>query len=367
MRAEADQVKIAGITALSETPKRKKRFMNILLTNDDGIFGLGLAALYRVLSRQGKVWVVAPATEQSGVSQALTFRTPISVKDVFVNGKRWGWGVEGTPADCVKTGVNVICPEKPDMVVSGINWGQNCGTNIRYSGTLGAAFEGAMFHIPSFAVSIHDDVLPQFDRAAEIAGRLIEQIFAQIQNEKGKLDGCGNPIPQVFNINISREAVKQENPEIEVCPMDTTPYATQMNRQSDSFGRSCYWLVPNPRARRPECATDMNGLGQGKVVVTPLLLDMTYHERMEKVRSWKLCAKNISSDSNSKAALVNSEKPSELSKPSALLKSSASASPELSGASTSHEASQNLVSNDSATSETFAHVPNVNMRTPKSN
>ncbi|MBE6429096.1 MAG: 5'/3'-nucleotidase SurE [Planctomycetaceae bacterium] len=267
--------------------------MNILLTNDDGIFGLGLAALYRALSRLGKVWVVAPAVEQSGVSQALTFRTPILVKDVFVNGKRWGWGVEGTPADCVKTGINVICPEKPDMVVSGINWGQNCGTNILYSGTLGAAFEGAIYHIPSFAVSIHDDPLPQFDRAAGIACRLIEQIFAKIQNEKGELDACGNPIPQVFNINISRDAVKQEEPEIEVCPMDTTPYATQMTGHRDTFGRSYYWLVPNPRERRPECSTDMNGLGAGKVTVTPLRLDMTYLERLEKVRSWNLNAKGF--------------------------------------------------------------------------
>jgi len=262
--------------------------MNILLTNDDGILGLGLAALYRALTRLGKVWVVAPASEQSGVAQSLTFRTPLLVKDVFVGGERWGWGVEGTPADCVKVGVNVICPEKPDLVVSGINWGQNCGTNILYSGTLGAAFEGGIYHIPSFAVSIQDDPLPNFDRAANLAVGIIEQIYARIQEEPKRLDPCGNPDAQIFNINISREAVKQEKPEVVVTPMDTTPYCTGMVACGDTFGRSYYWLTPNPRDHHPTCSTDMNELGAGKIVVTPLRLDVTYTERLSTMREWNL-------------------------------------------------------------------------------
>ncbi|MBE6425173.1 MAG: 5'/3'-nucleotidase SurE [Planctomycetaceae bacterium] len=264
--------------------------MNILLTNDDGIFALGIAAMAKALSKLGTVYVAAPASEQSGVSQALTFRHPLLVKDVFVHGQRWGWAVEGTPADCVKVGVNFLCPEKPDIVVSGINWGQNCGTNILYSGTLGAIFEAGMYHIPGFGVSIQDDELPEFDRAADIACQIIEKICVKLREQGSRLDGCGNPEPQLFNINVSREAVKMETPEIVVCPMDTTPYATEMDGHSDAFGRACCWLVPNGRSRRPECMTDMNGIGAGKVTVTPLRLDMTYLERLEEVGSWELTA-----------------------------------------------------------------------------
>lgn len=264
--------------------------MEILLTNDDGVFSPGLAALFKALTRLGKVYVVAPAAEQSGVSQSLTFRHPILVKDVFVQDQRWGWGVEGTPADCVKVGVNVVCPRKPDVVVSGINWGQNCGTNILYSGTLGAAFEGSIYHIPSFAVSTQDDERPNFERAAELACQLIGQILQKIQAEPLKLDGCGNPEPQIFNINISREALRKERPEVEVCPMDSTPYATEMSGATDTFGRAYYWLVPNSRDHRPDCPTDMNGMGAGKITVTPLRLDLTYAERLRTMRDWDLSA-----------------------------------------------------------------------------
>lgn len=277
------------------TFERGPQMKNILLTNDDGIFSPGLAALYRELTRLGKVWVVAPAAEQSGVAQSVTFRIPLLVKDVFVGGERWGWGVEGTPTDCVKVGVNVVCPEKPDLVVSGINWGQNCGTNILYSGTLGAAFEGGLYHIPSFAVSIQDDKAPNFDRAAALAVGIIEQIYAKIQEEPAASDPCGNPDARIFNINISREAVKEENPPIVIAPMDTTPYATGMAACSDTFGRMYYWLTPNPRDHRPDCPTDMNELGAGKIVITPLRLDVTYTEYMSTLRGWDLQAREASS------------------------------------------------------------------------
>ncbi len=264
--------------------------MRILLTNDDGIFGLGLAAMYKELSRLGTVYVIAPATEQSGVSQSVTFRIPILVKDVFVNEKRWGWGVEGTPADCVKVGMNVILDEKPDLVVSGINWGQNCGINIPYSGTLGAVFEAGMYHIPAFAVSIQDDSLPDFARAAELARGIIEQILPHISASEAasELDACGNPAPHLYNINVSREAVKRENPQVVLCPMDTTPYATKMEGCTDTFGRAYYWLVPNPRARRPEGTTDMNALGDGNVAVTPLQFDATNYTHLSEMKSWRL-------------------------------------------------------------------------------
>ncbi len=280
---------------------REIKMMNILLTNDDGIFGLGLAAMYKALRRLGTVYVVAPASEQSGVAQALTFRHPLLVKDVFIQGERWGWAVEGTPADCVKYGVNVACPVKPDLVVSGMNWGQNCGTNIMYSGTLGAALEGGLYHIPSVAVSIQDDDHPNFERAAKIAVGIIEQILAKIGNEELS-DLCGNPVPQVYNINFSRKALEAETPEIVVCPMDTTPYATELETHEGPYVKTCYWLKPTPRARKPEMMTDMNALGEGKIAVTPLRIDLTYTERLREMESWNLAVPTDSSCENGECA-----------------------------------------------------------------
>jgi 5'-nucleotidase len=120
----------------------------ILLTNDDGVYAPGLAALERQLRRLGELCVVAPATEQSGVGHSITYLTPLIVKEVFHGRRRWGWAVEGSPADCVKLGITELCPRRPDLIVSGINGGLNAGINVLYSGTVAAAIEGAFSELP---------------------------------------------------------------------------------------------------------------------------------------------------------------------------------------------------------------------------
>ena len=143
--------------------------MQILLTNDDGIYAPGLAAMERELCKLGEVCVVAPATEQSGVGPFDHFLSPLMVKEMFDGQRRRGWAVEGSPADCVKIGVFEFCPRRPDLVVSGINGGLNAGINVLYSGTVAAAIEGAFFGITSVAVSLEFDEQPQFDKAARLA------------------------------------------------------------------------------------------------------------------------------------------------------------------------------------------------------
>ena len=113
--------------------------MLALLTNDDGIFAPGLAAMERALSGLGEVVAVAPATEQSGVGHAITFLTPLTAKQVFDGARCRGWAVDGSPADAVKLGVTQFLPRRPDLVVSGINSGLNAGINVLYSGTVAAA------------------------------------------------------------------------------------------------------------------------------------------------------------------------------------------------------------------------------------
>ena len=152
--------------------------MQILLTNDDGIYAPGLAALEIELRKMGEVDVVAPATEQSGVSHSITFLSPLVCKEVFDGDRQRGWAVEGSPADCVKLGITELCPAAPDLVVSGINGGLNAGINVLYSGTVAAAIEGAFFGIESIAVSLEYDPHAQFEKAAVLARSVTRLVSA---------------------------------------------------------------------------------------------------------------------------------------------------------------------------------------------
>src|SRR4029079_3287228 len=133
----------------------------------------------RALEGLGDVYVVSPATEQSGVGHSITYLSPLVVKELFEGRQRRGWAVEGSPADCVKIGVFEFCPRKPDLVVSGINGGLNAGINVLYSGTVAAAIEGAFFGIDSVAVSLEFNEHAKYPRAARLARGVIEQILAK--------------------------------------------------------------------------------------------------------------------------------------------------------------------------------------------
>lgn len=256
--------------------------MKILLTNDDGIYAPGLAAMEFALRRLGDVYVIAPSKEQSGVSHSITFLTPLTVKKVFVDDRHWGWAVDGSPADCVKLGATQIMPAMPDLIVSGINGGLNAGVNILYSGTVGAAVEGSFFGITSFAVSLEYDENEPFNRAAEIASCVIEKVLKQ-ENAKG----------QLYNLNIPLAALKKETPEVKVVEMDTSPYWETFERRVDPFGRNYYWLTGRPDARQPkEVAstrnTDLQALSQGLISLTPLDYDWTKRSRTSVMESWDL-------------------------------------------------------------------------------
>jgi len=123
---------------------------NILITNDDGIYAEGLRALVEALAGLGTLSVVAPSHERSASAQSLTLRQPIFCEKV---GER-EWAVEGTPTDAMILALNKLLPEPPDLVISGINRGGNMGENVYYSGTVGAAMEATINHVPAFAISV---------------------------------------------------------------------------------------------------------------------------------------------------------------------------------------------------------------------
>jgi 5'-nucleotidase len=254
----------------------------ILLTNDDGIYAPGLAALQQELAQLGEVAVVAPATEQSGVGHMITYLTPLIVKEVFQNERlagggeeRWGWSVEGSPADCVKIGVAEFCSQRPDLVVSGINAGLNAGINVLYSGTVAAAIEGAFYGITSISVSLQYERHFQFQQAACLARQVIQQILSS----KG-------PEPQLYNVNIPTAALSG-SPQVRVVPMNVARYADRFERRQDPFGRPYYWLSGGRPPALGEHETDISAIAQGMITITPLDFNMTKRTVLTEMEGWR--------------------------------------------------------------------------------
>jgi 5'-nucleotidase len=250
--------------------------VQILLTNDDGIYAPGLQAMERELRALGEVTVVAPATEQSGVGHSITFLSPLVVKEVYEGETRRGWAVEGSPADSVKLGVFEFCPRRPDLVVSGINGGLNAGINVLYSGTVAAAIEGAFFGITSIAVSLEYNEHANFAKAARLARRVIQQILAN----KG-------PEPQLLNLNIPASAL--DHPKgIRVVPMGVARYGEEFEKRTDPRGRSYYWATGEPPPPPAGVETDLSALYKGYLTLTPLDFDLTKRPLLQTMQQWSL-------------------------------------------------------------------------------
>ncbi len=260
--------------------------MQVLLINDDGIYAPGLAAMQRELCELGEVCVVAPATEQSGVGHSITYLTPLIVKEVWEGNRRWGWAVEGSPADCVRIAISELCPRRPDLVVSGVNSGLNAGINVLYSGTVAAAIEGAFFGVTSVAVSLEFDEHARFDKAAGIARAIIEQILEQRQ--------IG---PQLYNVNIPTAALTG-NAAVRTVPMDVAHYGERFERRVDPWGRPYYWATGEPPPRLGQQETDLTALKRGFITVTPLDYNMTKRAVLADMQGWDFRLEAIGTASN---------------------------------------------------------------------
>lgn len=250
--------------------------MHILLTNDDGIYAPGLRAIERELSQLGDVTVVAPATEQSGVGHSITFLTPLIVQEIYDGPRHRGWAVEGSPADCVKIGIFEFCPQRPDLIVSGVNNGLNAGINVLYSGTVAAAIEGAFFGITSMAVSLEYDEHGPFDSAARLARGIIEQVLE-----------FKKPGPQLYNLNIPIAAI-DGGAELQVVPMGVARYGEHFEKRTDPRGRNYYWATNDPPPPAGGESTDLSALAAGNMTLTPLSFDMTTHDVLSEMQKWDL-------------------------------------------------------------------------------
>lgn len=249
--------------------------MQILLTNDDGVFAPGLRALRRELAKLGEVTVVAPAKEQSGVGHSITLLSPLVVKQVDdEDGTVLGWMVEGSPADSVKLAICELLPRPPDLIVSGINSGSNAGINVLYSGTVAAAIEGAFFKITSIAVSLELSEHFDYRHAAAHAAKVIQKILANKP-----------PTGSLYNINLPAHS-RGEPRGVRVAPMGLGRYGEGFERRQDPRGRTYYWMTYNPPFHLEGPETDVTSLCEGYITVTPLHFDLTRYDEIQQVAAW---------------------------------------------------------------------------------
>lgn len=248
--------------------------MRVLLTNDDGIYARGLVQLYEALRGAGQeVTVVAPESEQSAVGHAITINDPLRVKKISRNGAFFGYGVSGTPADCVKIAVREVMREPPELVLSGINVGANVGINVLYSGTVSAATEGAILGLHAVAVSLDALRHPDFGFAVEFTLELVRRFEAGFSLGRGV----------ALNVNIparTRERVAG----VRLVRQGTAHFPERFDKRIDPREHAYYWQVGGRPEGVADPDTDIAALAEGYVTITPIYFDLTHHQELERLR-----------------------------------------------------------------------------------
>jgi len=238
--------------------------MKIVLTNDDGIFAPGLAAIYKELVHLGKVTVVAPIDSRSGASHSVTFSEPLVCNKIDIKGQFTGYGVHGSPADCVKLAHMELHDGPIDLLVAGINNGANIGINVYYSGTVAAAMEAAFLRIPSVALSLAADDDMDFETAAKYCIEILKKLM---------------PLESGSVININIPPLSKEPPKgIKVVPQSTGGLHEHYLVSKDEGGQTVFRLAGGEH-RTDQRPTDTTSLSEGYITITALAPDMTDYER----------------------------------------------------------------------------------------
>jgi 5'-nucleotidase len=256
--------------------------MRILITNDDGVNSSGIMAAKKAVENLGKIDVVAPATQQSGIGHALTLFEPIRVTATNLPDGSEAFSVSGTPTDAVIIGIYEVTDEKPDLVISGINIGENLGkSELTTSGTIGAAMEAAVHGVPAISVSLqvtrgdikfhdgHVDV--DFRHAAKILRSVAENIM-----EKGLPSGV-----DFVNLNIPSHPSSNK---IMLTRLGERMYQIHIKKRLDPRGRPYYWIDGDP-IENDDIGTDVHGLKDKRcATLTPISLDCT--SNLDTMKGW---------------------------------------------------------------------------------
>lgn len=252
--------------------------MKILISNDDGINSMGIQALAKTMTDLGEVFVVAPETNKSAIGHAVTMHTPLrSMKLEWVDKNIDAWWVNGTPADCVKLGMENLMKTAPDLILSGINIGENLGTDVIYSGTVSAAVEGAIFGIPAIAFSYEDFKETDFTIAAKIAKNVCIEVLKH-----------GIPKNHILNVNIPKVAQTAEIKGIEITKLGVKIYKNNFEERMDPKGNIYYWLAGELIEMPEDKMTDIYAVKNKYVSITPIRIDFTDYELIEELKKWNL-------------------------------------------------------------------------------
>jgi 5'-nucleotidase len=250
--------------------------MRILLTNDDGIHAEGLQALERIAEQlSDDLWVCAPEYEQSGASRALTLMDPLRVRKL---GPR-RFAVDGTPTDCVMLAVEQLMGDaRPDLVLSGVNRGQNIGEDVSMSGTVAGAIQGMALGVPSIAlsqalVSFHDDVNALFETSVAFAPGIIRRALEAgwAKDVILNLNFPDAPVADVHQVEVTRQGFRNH-------------FNIHYEKRTDLRGRDYYWTGYGRGRSEPDDGTDLKAIYEGRISVTPLHIDLTH---MPSVRDLK--------------------------------------------------------------------------------
>jgi 5'-nucleotidase len=251
--------------------------MNILISNDDGIYAPGVRALAEALKdTEHKITVVCPDRERSATGHALTLQEPLRVDPIagiYPEGME-AWACSGTPSDTVKLALDGLLSDRPDLVLSGINRGANLGTDVLYSGTVSAAMEGVLEGVPSIAFSLTSFIHLDFSAAANYARKLVTAI-------------AQNPLSEVMLLNVNIPPI----PEADICGTVITRlgirrYKDQFEKRIDPRGKTYYWLSGVVIEEEAEPDTDIQGIKDNYVTITPLKYDLTLNAAMPFLKDW---------------------------------------------------------------------------------
>lgn len=246
----------------------------ILITNDDGLYAEGLRTLLEVMEEFGKIVLVSTIESMSGMSQALTVKTPLRVKLLEETGQRRIYTCNGTPTDSIKLAVNQLLERKPDWVVSGINHGANASVSVLYSGTMAAAIEGCLYGINSVGFSLND-----FSKTADfsVCRKYIRVVMQKLSKEA---------LPQGICLNVNIPSIPEnEFKGIKICRQAKGNWKEEFEKRKDPMGKTYYWLTGLFNNHEPDATdTDEWALAHGYVSIVPVSVDMTAHGYINELK-----------------------------------------------------------------------------------
>lgn len=244
--------------------------MNILITNDDGIQADGIVELAKAIKEIANVYVVAPDVQRSATGHAITIHDPIMIKEEYIGEGIKAYSISGTPADCVKVGIEAIFKDiEIDLVLSGINNGANLGTDVIYSGTVSAAIEGLIQNKPAIAVSYDAYEISKYDY--QKASRYVVNLVKNTQEMMHIFDDC------ILNVNIPNKDIKG----FKVTKLGIRKYENDIEERQSPYGKRYVWIGGKVKKLDQEENSDINATEEGYISITPINIDMTNMKKLQ--------------------------------------------------------------------------------------